>query len=99
MGNAGSTALHWSLSKSHFEIQRMLINDGRIDLMKSDHNNKPPIWYAAKYSNVDIVELILSKPNPDISKSITQKAKDGTTTALNSAKNDEIREVLKLASQ
>ena len=95
--NAGSTALHWSLSKSHFEIQRLLINDKRTDLLLADDNNKPPIWYAAKYSNADIVELILSKPNPDMAKSITQLAKDGVTNAINSAKTEEIKHLLQQA--
>ena len=67
------------------------MSQSSIDVNKgSEKTNQSPLFYASWFGHIEIVRMLLEKPNVDVKK----KTKNGHT-ALSYAKSDEIKALIR----
>ena len=93
----GNTGLHWALGNSMgnnetaIEISKLLIQHPKSDLTLADKSNQTTVWFASKFTNIEVVKLMFNLSNdPKLPASILTKSSRGNN-AITDAKNEEIK--------
>ena len=90
--NGGATPLHYAAMEGHTDVVELLISKG-ADVNAKDKWGDTPLHDAAYDGHKEVAELLVSK-GADVS----AKDKDGKTP-LDYARNNEVRQLLKRASE
>ena len=88
--NCGFSALMYALNKGRTDIAECLRKKG-ADINTRDYNGWTPLMYASKYGYIDVVKYLIKNIKHKADVNIENKEGE---TALDLAKNEEIKELL-----
>lgn len=95
--NDGVTALMMASAKGHLEVVKYLIDNG-ADINAKASVDTTSLMVASYYEHLEVVKYLISKgADVNVVAKIDEKMLPNSTTALDFAKTDAIKEVLKNA--